>query len=102
MHHHHHHHCCKQNVMAPIVHPTKCCVKNTCSETVVPHIHPQHTTTVNHEFYKHQHYFPQTQSFENEVTHQHFNVYGQQPGPGYGFGGPGPGPGFGGFGPFGR
>ncbi|WP_368657246.1 CotD family spore coat protein [Metabacillus halosaccharovorans] len=84
---------CRPKVMAPIVHPTKCCVNNTYSETIVPHIHPQHTTTVNHEFYKHQHYFPQTQSVQNEVTHQHFNVYGPTPGFGPGAGpGAGPGP----------
>jgi spore coat protein D len=92
---------CRPKVLAPIVHPTKCCVQNNYAETIVPHIHPQHTTIVNHDFYKHQHYFPQTQSVENEVTHQHFNVYGQ-PTPGFGgFGGPRPRPGFG-FGPFGR
>jgi spore coat protein D len=97
---------CRPKVLAPIVHPTKCCVQNNYSETIVPHIHPQHTTIVNHDFYKHQHYFPQTQSVDNEVTHQHFNVYGQAPAPGFGFGGPGfggprPRPGFG-PGPFGR
>ncbi|MBM7602047.1 spore coat protein D [Metabacillus crassostreae] len=84
---------CKPNVMAPIIHPTKCCVNHNYSETIVPHIHPQHTTTVNNEFFKHQHYFPQTQSVENEVAHQHFNVYG--PTPGYGQGAPVPRPGFG-------
>ncbi|MFC0271657.1 CotD family spore coat protein [Metabacillus herbersteinensis] len=103
---------CKPKMMAPIVHPTKCCVQNNYSETIVPHIHPQHTTIVNHEHFKHQHYFPQTQSVVNEVTNQQFNAYGPRPGfggpggPGFaggapgGYPGPGGRPGFGG--PFGR
>ncbi|MBS2969358.1 spore coat protein CotH [Metabacillus sp. KIGAM252] len=66
-------------MMPPIVHPTQCCVQNTCSTTAVPHIHPQHTTNVNHQMYQHLHYYPQTQSAVNEVSHQHFNCSG--PGP---------------------
>lgn len=75
---------CKPKVLPAIVHPTKCCVNHTGQNYVVPHIHPSQTTTVNHEFYAHNHYYPNTQSFANEVNHQHFNVV---PGPG-----PGPGP----------
>ncbi|MED4453766.1 CotD family spore coat protein [Metabacillus fastidiosus] len=98
---------CRPKVMAPIIHPTKKCCVNTYSETIVPHIHPQHTTIVNHEHYKHQHYFPQSTSVVNEVTNQHFASLGPapfpRPRPGFGgFGGPG-GPGvFPGYGPFGR
>lgn len=89
-------HCkCPTCVLPPIVHPTNCCVNHTCKNYVVPHIHPQHTTTVNHEFFAHQHYYPQTQSVVNEVTHQHFNA-GPGPVPG-GFPGPFPGAAPGGF-----
>ncbi|MEC1156488.1 spore coat protein [Cytobacillus horneckiae] len=89
----------KTHVCPPIVHPTKCNVQHTCENVIVPHIHPSHTTTVNHVNYKHQHHFPHTQSFANEVTNQQF-VAGAGQGPGFGgpgFGGPGfGGPGFGG------
>ncbi|WP_459501487.1 CotD family spore coat protein [Bacillus sp. C1] len=51
----------------PVVHPTKQCVTHTFSTTVVPHIHPVHTTHVHHQQLKSQHYFPQTQSNVNVV-----------------------------------
>lgn len=106
---------CKPNVLPAVVHPTKCCVNQTFQNNIVPHIHPTHTTTVNHVNFQHQHFFPQTQSTVNEVTHQNF-VAPPGPvttvpfgGPGAQFGGPGAsfgGPGFGagpfGPGPFGR
>lgn len=102
---------CGTNIMPAVIHPTKCCVNHTFSTTVVPHIHPSHTTTVNHHLFEHKHYFPQTQSLANEVSNQQFNC-GPGPvspapvppvGPGFGpgMGGPGFGPGMGGpgFGP---
>lgn len=99
---------CGTNIMPAVIHPTKCCVNHTFSTTVVPHIHPMHTTTVNHQLFQHKHYFPQTQSMVNEVSNQQFACPGPMgpgfgPGPvGPGFGGPGPvGPGFGGPGPVG-
>ncbi|MGM0921588.1 MAG: CotD family spore coat protein [Bacillota bacterium] len=60
----------------PIVHPTKCCVQHTFSTTVVPHIHPTHTTVVNHQNFQHKHYFPQTQSMVNQASNQQFNCGG--------------------------
>ena len=97
----HHMHHCRPNVTAPIVHPTKCCVKNLYSVTEVPHIHPSHTTYVNNQMYQHKHYHPHTDSVVNNVQQQHFNA-----GPGYPPGmGPGmvagaqTGPGMPGFGP---
>ncbi|WP_170007053.1 CotD family spore coat protein [Bacillus fonticola] len=65
-------HCPKRPdcVMPPVVHPTKTCVNHTFSNTVVPHIHPQHNVTVNHQNYQHNHYFPQSQSVAQEVTNQ--------------------------------
>ncbi|MCY9369445.1 CotD family spore coat protein [Bacillus haynesii] len=85
---------CKPHVMAPIVHPTQCCYNHTQSKTVVPHIHPQHTTNVNHQHFQHVHYFPQTQSAVNQASHQHFVSLGagMMPGPGAM---PGPGMGMG-------
>lgn len=90
----------RPNQMAPIVHPTKCCVKNLYSTTEVPHIHPSHTTYVNNQQFQHKHYFPHTDSMVDSVSHQHFNcgpggpgmgmggqpgqVMGAQTGPGYG------------------
>ena len=85
------------NVLPAIVHPTKCCVNHTCVNNMVPHVHPSHTTTVNHINYQHQHHFPHTQSVVNEVTSsdigpvpgpyhlQHQVLEG--PGPGFGPGG---------------
>jgi spore coat protein D len=89
------------NIMPAIVHPTKCCTNHNFSNTVVPHIHPAHTTTVNHHMYQHKHYFPQTQSVVSDVSHQHLNcgpgmAPGFGPGPGMGMGpGYGAGPGMG-------
>lgn len=85
------------NVFPATVSPTKCCVNHTFQNNIVPHIHPSHTTTVNHIHFQHQHYFPHTQSVVNEVTNQQFAaVPGPVPG---GFGVPrpgfGPGPFFG-------
>ncbi|MCR2820199.1 spore coat protein [Lederbergia panacisoli] len=90
---------CNTKVCPPIVHPTKCCVNHTVSNVIVPEIHPSHTTTVNHENIIHEHYFPHTNSFVNEVTTE--NVMMPGPGPGFGPGmapgfGPGMGPGMGG------
>jgi spore coat protein D len=71
---------CRPNMMAPIVHPTKCCVKNLHSVTEVPHIHPSHTTYVNNQMFQHKHYFPQTESMVDSVSHQNFNCGPGAPG----------------------
>lgn len=73
--------------MAPIVHPTKCCVKNLYSTNEVQHIHPSHTTYVNNQQFQHKHYYPQTESMVDSVSHQHFNC--GPGGPGMGAGAPG-------------
>ncbi|RHW38272.1 hypothetical protein D1B33_05130 [Lysinibacillus yapensis] len=64
--------CCPPNVfptqVAPAqVSPTQEVVKTNIFNTVVPHYHPVHTTTVNKHMIHNQHYFPQTQSVVNEV-----------------------------------
>ncbi|MGR3764784.1 CotD family spore coat protein [Rossellomorea sp. NS-SX7] len=76
-------------VLPAVMHPAKNCVNQTFTTYEVPHIHPQHTTTVNNIQYQHKHYFPQTQSAVDSVTNQQFNCGGGPGGPG----GPGPGPG---------
>ncbi|TRZ37774.1 spore coat protein CotD [Niallia circulans] len=65
---------CKPNVLPAICHPTKCCVNHTFQNNIVPHIHPTHTTTVNHVNYEHQHFFPQSQSVQNVVTNTQANM----------------------------
>lgn len=50
----------------PIVSPTQEFVRTNIYETVVPHIHPSHTTTVNRHHINNQHYFPHTESVVNE------------------------------------
>ena len=77
----------RPKVMPPIVYPTKCCVQHYHDTTIVPHIHPSHTTHVNHHMYQHNHYFPHTESVVNEVSNQQFIC---PPGPGVP---PFPGPG---------
>ncbi|EIJ78631.1 Spore coat protein CotD [Bacillus methanolicus PB1] len=98
--------CKPSHVLPAIVHPTKCCVDHNFVNNVVPHIHPTHTTTVNHINYQHQHYFPHSQSVVNEVTNQQFfnppypvaGPFGPRPRPGAvagAFDYPGYGPGMG-------
>ncbi|WP_435799446.1 CotD family spore coat protein [Peribacillus asahii] len=52
------------------VSPTQQIVKTNVMNTVVPHVHPTHTTTVNKHVFTHQHYFPQTQSVVNQCFNQ--------------------------------
>jgi len=101
------------NVTPPVIHPTNNIVNHTFSTTVVPHIHPVHTTTVNHHMYQHKHYCPQTASCAEEVCNQQINCcnpcapgapmgagFGAGPmGPGFGAGPMGPGFGAGPMGP---
>ncbi|MCM3766612.1 spore coat protein [Neobacillus niacini] len=61
------------NFAPPVIHPTQEYVNHTFSTTVVPHIHPVHTTTVNHHMFEHKHYCPQTASCCEEVCNQHIN-----------------------------
>ncbi|WP_251554723.1 CotD family spore coat protein [Neobacillus muris] len=61
------------NFAPPVIHPTTNLVNHTFSTTVVPHIHPVHTTTVNHHMFQHKHYCPQTASCAENVCHQQIN-----------------------------
>ena len=50
----------------PQVSPTQEYVQKNVSNTVVPHYHPSHLTTVNQHYINNQHYFPHTESVVNE------------------------------------
>ena len=82
--------CRPSQVLPAVCHPTKCCVNHTFQNVIVPHVHPSHTTNVHHTNYQHQHHYPHTQSFVNEVSNMDIGpVPGPPPPPtgGYGFGG---------------
>lgn len=74
-----------------IVHPTKCnCVQH-CSESVVEHVHPSHTTVMNHHVVKNKHVFPHSTSVQNSGSCVDeyggaFNYPPQQTAPGFGAG----------------
>ncbi|HAM82081.1 CotD family spore coat protein [Ornithinibacillus bavariensis] len=94
-------HCgCKKT----IVHPTICNVVQNCTEEFVEHIHPSHTTVMNHHHIHNQHVFPHSTSVVNTVDSS--NSFGgafevpsspgvMGPGVGPGMLGPGIGPGMG-------
>lgn len=54
----------------PIVSPTREFVQTNVTNTVVPHVHPSHTTVVNRQIINNEHYFPHTQSVVNECFEQ--------------------------------
>ncbi|SDJ68115.1 CotD family spore coat protein [Sediminibacillus albus] len=100
MRHHHGPHCGCPN---PVVYPTKENVIHNCSEQTIDHIHPSHTTIMNHHLVKNNHVYPHSTSVANtvdsvDVYGGSFNVPGNQVagaatppgGPGYP-GGMGPG-----------
>jgi len=51
-----------------VVHPVKENVVHCCSEETVKHVHPSHTTVVNHHLIKNEHVYPHSTSFENTVN----------------------------------
>lgn|SRR5690625_3638554 len=55
---------CQQPVKE-IVYPVQNNVVHKCTEEVVKHIHPMHTTVVNHHLIKNEHLYPHTTSVEN-------------------------------------
>lgn len=48
-----------------IVHPVKENVVHCCTEETIEHIHPSHTTVVNHHLTKNKHFFPHSTSVKN-------------------------------------
>lgn len=63
----HHGHQHGQNCGCPkqIVHPTKHNCVNQYSESVVEHVHPSHTTVMNHHLVKNKHIYPHSTSVQN-------------------------------------
>lgn len=59
---------CADKIVAPIMYPAMNNTVNTYSSTLVPHVHPQHTTVVNHHVMKHAHLYPQTTSYANTAS----------------------------------
>lgn len=53
------------------VSPTREYMQMNRMNTVVPHVHPSHLTTINHQHIEHQHHFPHTQSMMNHCTEEH-------------------------------
>ncbi|MGP4066080.1 CotD family spore coat protein [Oceanobacillus sp. M65] len=72
----HHGHQCGCGCQRPkqVVHPTKYNCVNQYSESVVEHIHPSHTTVMNHHLVKNKHVFPHSTSVQN--TSNSVNQYG--------------------------
>ncbi|MDC3415336.1 CotD family spore coat protein [Aquibacillus salsiterrae] len=60
------HHGCHHPV-EEVVYPTKYNEVHTCSENTVEHVHPSHTTVVNHHLIKNAHVYPHSTSYANEV-----------------------------------
>ena len=67
--------CCPTVFSPAIICPNKMRVNHTCVNNIVPHVHPSHTTTVNHINYQHQHHFPHTKSVVNEVQRRILDPY---------------------------
>lgn len=65
---HHGPHCGCPVCREQIVYPTKHKKVDTFSESIVEHIHPTHTTVVNHHLIKNQHLYPQSTSYQNTVN----------------------------------
>ncbi|MFD2630142.1 CotD family spore coat protein [Oceanobacillus kapialis] len=72
---HHGRHCgCGCQRPKQVVHPTKYNCVNQYSESVVEHIHPSHTTVMNHHLVKNKHFYPHSTSVQN--TANSVNEYG--------------------------
>ncbi|HLR71352.1 MAG TPA: spore coat protein [Pseudogracilibacillus sp.] len=57
-----------------VVHPVKENVVHNCTEEVVEHVHPSHTTVMNHHLVKNKHVFPHSTSVAN--TYNSVDEYG--------------------------
>lgn len=57
-------HCGTKTIVDPVINN----VQHTYSEEVIEHIHPVHTTVVNHHKVKNVHMYPHTTSFANEKS----------------------------------
>ncbi len=68
-------------VSPAVVSPTNNILNKNIMKTIVPHVHPTHTTTVNEHVYQHQHYFPHTKSVVNQCCSQQLICTGMPPAP---------------------
>ncbi|MFP7477400.1 CotD family spore coat protein [Terribacillus saccharophilus] len=57
-------HCGTKTIVDPVINN----VQHTYSEEVIEHIHPVHTTVVNHHKVKNVHMYPHTTSYANEKS----------------------------------
>ena len=57
-----------------IIYPVKNNVVHKCTEETVKHIHPSHTTVMNHHLVKNEHFYPHTTSVKN--TYDAVDIYG--------------------------
>ncbi|MDY0406407.1 CotD family spore coat protein [Virgibacillus sp. 179-BFC.A HS] len=57
-----------------IVYPVKQNCVHCCTESEIEHVHPEHTTFMNHHVIKNRHVFPKTASVQN--TCSSVNMYG--------------------------
>lgn len=78
MRHRHRPHCGCPKPMKEVVHPVKKNVVHHCTEETVKHVHPSHTTVMNHHLIKNEHVFPHTTSVKN--TCNEVDVYPTGPG----------------------
>jgi|SRR5690625_2447064 len=58
---------CRCHEVKDVVYPMEKDVKKTYSEETVRHIHPSHTTVVNHHTVRNEHFYPHSTSYENRV-----------------------------------
>ncbi|MEC5425700.1 spore coat protein [Virgibacillus sp. C22-A2] len=72
-----------------VIHPTKHNCVHKCTESIVEHVHPSHTTVLKHHVTKNKHVFPHSTSVQQ--TASSVDVYGGSfnvpPRPGFGPGG---------------
>lgn len=79
---HGHQPCHCQKPVKEIMYPVKENIVHHCTKEVVKHIHPSHTTVVNHHITKNKHLFPHSTSVKNTFDEMDFyeqNNFNQSP-----------------------
>lgn len=72
----HRKHC---NCQKQIVYPVKENVVHCCTEETVKHVHPSHTTVMNHHLVKNEHVYPHSTSVQNTFNQVDVNGGGRPP-----------------------
>lgn len=62
-----------------IIHPVKENVVHCCTEETVKHVHPSHTTIMNHHLVKNEHVYPHSTSVQNTFNEVDINAGGRPP-----------------------